>query len=273
LHVTQADPGIFRTEIGEHILIMGVHVDDCVITGSSAELIEEYKRKLHDKYALTDLGLIHWLLGIKIDRNRSAWTISLSQSSYIDSILACFNLTDTKVQSTPMVPNTIYSKEDCPTDASHATRMKKMPYREAIGSLMYTSVTTHPDITFAISTLSQFLENLGEAHWDAVKCIFHYLAGTKDLQLMYGGERHDLIRYMDADGALQPHRHAISGHAFLIDGGAISWKLQEAGAHDALHSQSRVHCGDACSQGSDLAVPPHQGTIPQFTHIDHALLR
>jgi hypothetical protein len=120
LCVTQADPGIFCMEIGEHVLIMGVHVDNCVITGSSAELVTKYKHKLHDKYALTDLGLIHWLLGIKIIHDHSAWTISLSQSSYIDSILVCFNLTNTKAQSTPMVPNAIYSKEDCPTDASHA---------------------------------------------------------------------------------------------------------------------------------------------------------
>jgi hypothetical protein len=227
LRITQADPGIFHTEIGEHVLIMGVHVDNCVITGSSADLVAKYKHKLHNKYALTDLGLIHWLLGIKIICDHSAQTISLSQSSYINLILVCFNLTDAKAQSTLMVPNSIYSKEDCPVDASHAMRMKKTPYREAISSLMYTSIATHPDITFAISTLSQFLENLGEAHWDTVKHIFHYLAGMKDLQLTYGGEQHDLIRYMDADGASQPHRHAISGHMFLIDGGAISWSSRK----------------------------------------------
>jgi hypothetical protein len=105
--------------------------------------------------------------------------------------------------------------------------MKKTPYREAISSLMYASVATRPDITFAILTLSQFLENPGEAHWDMVKHIFCYLAGTKDLQLTYGGERHNLIRYMDADGASQPHRHAISGHAFLIDGRAVSWSSRK----------------------------------------------
>jgi hypothetical protein len=60
-----------------------------------------------------------------------------------------------------------------------------------------------------------------------VKHIFHYLAGMKDLQLTYGGKQHDLIRYTNVDGALQPHRHAISGHAFLIDGGAISWSSRK----------------------------------------------
>jgi hypothetical protein len=46
-------------------------------------------------------------------------------------------------------------------------RMKNMPYREAIGSLMYAAVATRPDIAFAISALSQFLNNPGDLHWEA----------------------------------------------------------------------------------------------------------
>jgi hypothetical protein len=107
--------------------------------------------------------------------------------------------------------------------------MAKVPYREAIGSLMYASVATRPDITFAISYLSQFLENPGRVHWEAVKRVLRYLSGTKTHALTYGNEHHDIIGFTDADGASQEHRHAISGFAFLIDGGAVSWasKKQE----------------------------------------------
>ena len=45
--------------------------------------------------------------------------------------------------------------------------------------------------------------------------------------LTYGDERHDLIGFTDADGATQEHRHAISGYAFLIDSGAVSWSSQK----------------------------------------------
>ncbi len=105
--------------------------------------------------------------------------------------------------------------------------MKKVPYREAIGSLMYASVATRPDIGFAVSTLSRFLDNPGSAHWEAVKRVFRYLSGTRDYELTYGGERHDLVGYTDVDGVAQEHRHAISGYAFLIDGGAISWSSRK----------------------------------------------
>jgi hypothetical protein len=126
-----------------------------------------------------------------------------------------------------MAPNAVYSKDDCPSDPTHAARMKKVPYCVAIGSLMYAAVATRPDISFAVSVLSQFLENPGERHWDAAKRIFRYLLGTKDLQLTYGRDRHELIGYTDADGASQPHRHAISGYAFIIDGGAVSWSSRK----------------------------------------------
>ena len=107
--------------------------------------------------------------------------------------------------------------------------MKNTPYREAIGSLMYAAVATRPDIAYAVSTLSQFLNNPGVLHWEATKRVFRYLAGTKDYELTYGGECHDLEGFTDTDGAMQEHRHAISGYAFLFDGGAVSWasKKQE----------------------------------------------
>ena len=105
--------------------------------------------------------------------------------------------------------------------------MRKVPYREAIGSLMYASVATRLDIAFAVSTLSQFLDNPGEAHWEVVKRIFQYLSSTRDYTLTYGGEWHDLVGYTDADRASQDHRQAISGYAFLIDSGAISWSSRK----------------------------------------------
>jgi hypothetical protein len=105
--------------------------------------------------------------------------------------------------------------------------MKKVPYREAIGSLMYASVATRPDITYAVSALSRFLDNPGDIHWEAAKRVLRYLSGTRDFTLTYGEERHDLIGYTDADGASHEHRHAISGYAFLIDGAAVSWQSRK----------------------------------------------
>ena len=225
--ISQADPGVFFTCIGKDILILAVHVDDCIFTGSSAGLVVQYKTKINACYALTDLGPVHWLLGIKITRNRAARTISLLQASYIDSILTRFALADAKPYGSPMVPGIVYSKDHSPTSPNEEARMKKTPYRKAIGSLMYAAVATRPDITFAVSALSQFLGNPGIAHWEAVKRVFRYLASTKAFELTYGSEWQGLEGFTDADGATQEHHRAISGYAFLLDGGAISWSSRK----------------------------------------------
>ncbi|TFY77263.1 hypothetical protein EWM64_g6750 [Hericium alpestre] len=170
--VTKSDPGVFYARVEKHIIILAIHVDDCAMTGSSPKLLKDFKEKLNEQYALTDLGPIHWLLGIKVIRDRAARTISLSQTSYIDAILTSFNFTDAKPLAMPMTPGLALSKDDCPETPADIARMKRVPYREAIGSLMYASVATRPDISFAVSLLSQFLDNPGEAHWEAVKRVF-----------------------------------------------------------------------------------------------------
>ena len=77
--------------------------------------------------------------------------------------------------------------------------------------------------------MSQFNANPGWDHWEAVKRIYRYLIGMKSLALTFGTQVQGLVGYVDTDGATQEHRRAITGFAFLVDGGAILWgsKKQE----------------------------------------------
>ena len=224
---SEADPAVFYIHSGAHIIILAIHVDDCTITGSSTTLLREVKSKIKAKYEFTDLGAINWLLGIKITRDRENRTISLSQASYIDSIITRFNFNDLKPSPTPMDPNIRYSKSQSPQTVEEAARMRQIPYREAIGSILYLSVATRPDIAFATGLLSQFVDNPGWTHWEGVKRIFRYISGTKNWGLIFGEKTKGLEGFTDADGATQEHRHAISGYAFLIDGGAVSWSSKK----------------------------------------------
>lgn len=209
--------------------VLAIHVDDCLITGNSRRLLDECKTKIGARYKMTDLGPVSWLLGIKISRDRQGGTIALSQHTYIEAILMRFNFVDLKPVSMPMDPNVLLLKMQCPESAAEVARMRRVPYREAVGSLMYAAMGTRPDIVFAVSTLAQYNDNPGMPHWDAVKRVFRYLLGTKTLSLTYGGARRELEGFVNADSATQEHRRAISGYTFLVDGGAVSWasKKQE----------------------------------------------
>jgi Reverse transcriptase (RNA-dependent DNA polymerase) len=79
-----------------------VHVDDCTIAATVITLIEAFKAKIARHIEITDLGELHWLLGIEIKCNHAKCTIHLSQHAYINSILCCYNIYDLKLVSTPM---------------------------------------------------------------------------------------------------------------------------------------------------------------------------
>ena len=153
--------------------------------------------------------------------------MALSQHNYIDSIITRFNFNDLKPSAIPMDPAASLKTSQSPTSLAGIAKMKNVPYREAVGSLMYAVMGTRPDVAFAVSTVAQFLENPGWEHWEAVKKIFRYLKGTRDLSLVYGARKEDLQGWVDADGASQKHRRAISSYVFMVDGGAVSWSSKK----------------------------------------------
>ena len=222
-----ADHGVFYKKTGSNIIILAVHVDDCMVTGNSATRISKFKVKMNGKYKLTNMGPASWLLGIKISRDLANKTISLSQHAYIEAILTRFNFNDLKLSSIPIDPSVPLSKSQSPSKLDDIAKMRNVPYHEAVGSLMYAAMGTRPDIAFATSTVAQFSENLGWVHWEAVKRIFRYLLGSKRLELVYRGEKRGLVGYVDVDGVSQEHRRVISGYIFMVDGGAVSWSLKK----------------------------------------------
>jgi hypothetical protein len=150
---------------------------------------------------MKDLNEIYWLLNIKIKRDRKTKTISLSQNVYIEKILKCFNPQEAKTISMPIDPNMKMSKDQCTISEKEKDCMKNMPYHQAIDSLVWAAVTIRPDIVFAVSLFSQFMENPREVHWEAIKRVLRYLKGTKNNKLIIGKIKNGLIGYSDTDWA------------------------------------------------------------------------
>ena len=125
-----------------------------------------------------------------------------------------------------MDPAARLTSAQSPSTTEELAAMRNVPYHEAVGSLMYATLGTRPDICYAVQTVSRFNNKPGLAHWEAVKRIFRYLSGTKGLWLGYGGQVKELQGYADADGSMNEDRKAISGYAFMINGGAVSWSAK-----------------------------------------------
>ena len=208
------------------LTVVVVHVDDCMIVANTICLINELKASLSKHFEVTDLGELHWMLGIEVKCNRPGHLVHLSQHAYIDTILRRYNLADLKPLSTPMDHQVRLSSDQAPASAAECAMMRDVPYREAVGALNWAALATRLDIVFAVATVARFAANPGPAHWDAVKRIFRYLSGTHELWLTYSKASSPLEGYADVDGSMAEDRRAISGYAFLIDSGAVLWSLK-----------------------------------------------
>ncbi|XP_040867752.1 secreted RxLR effector protein 161-like [Glycine max] len=104
--------------------------------------------------------------------------------------------------------------------------MSKVPYSSAVGSLMYAMVCTRPDLAYAVSMVSRFLNQPQKEHWKAVKRIFRYLKGIAYVGLIYGSHSDCcLTGYSDADFAVDlVKRRSLIGYDYTLGGCLVSWK-------------------------------------------------
>jgi hypothetical protein len=56
------------------------------------------------------------------------------------------------------------SKKQCPLEPDEQERMRVIPYASVIGSIMYAMLCTRPDVSYALSAMSRYQSNYGEAH-------------------------------------------------------------------------------------------------------------
>ena len=103
--------------------------------------------------------------------------------------------------------------------------MKSIPYAPTIGSLMYAMVATRLDIANAVGVVSRFMHNPGRSHWNVVKHVVTYLAGTKDHGILFCPNKNSgVVSYTDSNFAgYVDIRKSTTGYCFKFGNGAISW--------------------------------------------------
>ena len=213
-------------------VIVPIFVDDITLASKSQKALDMFVVELSKHFKLRDLGPTTFLLGIEISRDRERQRISLSQKQYILTKLEEFNMSECHPIGTPMVPGLRLSSDDSPKTQKEAEEMKKVPYINAVGSLMYLAITTRPDISYTVGVLTRFNSNPGQKHWQAVKHLFRYLKGTIDMKLVYGPDpmTSDLFTtYCDADhGGNKDNGKSTTGYMVKLGLGAVCWssKLQ-----------------------------------------------
>jgi hypothetical protein len=219
-----ADTCIYIKKDGKDVTMISLYVDDLLIGSTSSKMMQDTKQLLNKRFEMKDLERLKFCLGIEFvwDKNGSC---HLRQRQYILDILKRFNMEDCKPVATPMQAGVKLTKDMCAKSAEDIQEMKNVPYRSAVGSLIYLVTGTRPDIAVAVSEVSRFLENPGQQHWKAVKRILRYLKFTLDMSLRCNPNSMELTGFSDADWAGDlDSRRSTTGYLFKFGDFPVCWK-------------------------------------------------
>ena len=131
-------------------------------------------------------GKLHWFLGMGIDQDAS-FNTSLNQTKYIEDLVAKF-IPDTSTlvikRPTPAPADKFHTVGLATTDEERA-RMSTRPYLQLIGSLLYLSTMSRPDISYYMSVLCRVMSDPSEEAYEQALGILRYLYHTRHHKISY----------------------------------------------------------------------------------------
>jgi Reverse transcriptase (RNA-dependent DNA polymerase)/gag-polypeptide of LTR copia-type/GAG-pre-integrase domain len=248
----ECDHSVFVYERDGVKVVVPVHVDDLILASKSKDAIEKVKMDLRAQFKIRDQGPSTLILGVQIERDRKSRTIHLSQPNYIQTILETFRMQDCNGARTPMDEKVRLSSKMSPSSDAEKEAMKNIPYREAVGKLLYLSIATRPDISYAVGVLCRFNENPGKEHWLAVKRVIRYLKETQNYKLTYSPSTISdeiFMTYSDADlGGNVNTARSTAGFVMTVGGGAVMWssRLQRHVSLSSTESEYTTAAATGC---------------------------
>ena len=210
------EPTLFVKHQGTDILIVMLYVDDIIFAGSCENMVEAFKNDMTKKYEMSDMGLLRHFLGMEIYQDKE--NIFICQRNYAEKILKTFGMFECNPAPTPLVMGEKLYKKD------GGNFVDSTYYRSLIGKLLYLC-TTRPDLMFAASLLSRFMQNPSHIH----------------------------LRYNDSDlGGCGDDLKSTSGYCFPLGSGIFSWQSKKQDTV-ALYRRSRICISSSSHFSSNMA--------------------
>ena len=266
---------------GSYMLVC-LYVDDLVIAYSHRSMLDSFLSKVKSKFKITQSDSLQKTLGFQIERTKSGG-VFMHQQSYINDVLKRFGMENCKTVDTPFDPHIRLCKsgvynartglssqatqgESTVSDVNAVKFKKKkskigiedkIPYRELIGCLLWISMGTRPDVSYAVNQCARYSSDPKPEHWTACLRVLRYLKGTSDYGLHYhrhenhylgeqnnnrarmsdlkqpfsyassyypGDSKVHILGYSDADYANDiDNRRSITGYVFVFAGAPLSW--------------------------------------------------
>jgi transposase InsO family protein len=275
---TVSDPCLYhKTSRRGRPMLMYVFVDDVQGLHDPADQGEwdAAKAQLQQRFDIKDLGESKWILGMRITRDWAAGTIMLDQEVYVTTMLERFGFDQCRVVSTPEETG-----HDQGENAALDAPVDHQLFMEIVGSLMYAAISTRPDIAHAVNKLSRSLQKPSRRDMLAAERVLRYLAGTKDMGLMFGSRNAvgeaaaqapiSVSGFADADWANDSvDRKSITGWVAMINGDPVSWASKKQRTVSLSTCEAELYAGAAAMQEllwlrgllDELGLAPAAGTL------------
>ena len=176
----KAEPCIFRKMINNKVsLMVGAYVDDIIVSGEQ-DMWDEFFDQLRQRFSAKTLGELKMYTGCAFERDWDNGILEINQTAFTINMVEQHNISTTS--------NILGSPDEDlgPRKEGELGSNEEFPkYRALVGSLMWLSVMTRPDIANALRACSRHSHNPSPRHWKALLQVASYVNATKEIGLKF----------------------------------------------------------------------------------------
>ncbi|CAI7877379.1 unnamed protein product, partial [Closterium sp. NIES-53] len=181
--VSGCDDSLFMTEGEEEKVFLLVYVDDILLFSPSLERIKEVQGKLKETFQCKALGPVGYYLGLHVERDEVKGWLRLHQQKYLAAMGEKYGLEEGRSVKTPLPSGfQLHLNEE---EVEVLEYDLKRRFQSIVGSLLYASVNTRPDIAFSVSQLARVVSRPLQEHLDAAERLVRYCMATSRVGLQY----------------------------------------------------------------------------------------
>jgi hypothetical protein len=199
-------------------------------------IYDNFVTHMRASFVVEDRGVCDSMLGYKIDYDKKAGILKLTQKSCLLQLLERNQLTTCDTKHTPAKPGIKPHVKWCPDPdtaegKSEILQMKKNDYPNRVGAQLWLSRGSRPETSWTVGMLSRFLCNPSLKHYDMSTHLLKYLSTTKDRGIVYRRSKGPLklTCYVDGDwltdyGNNEDNRKCTTGYVLILCGAAVCWR-------------------------------------------------
>ncbi|KAL0341478.1 UNVERIFIED_CONTAM: Retrovirus-related Pol polyprotein from transposon RE2 [Sesamum calycinum] len=210
-----SEPTLYIKSQGNDTLIVSLYVDDLIYTGNNEKMIQDFKEDMMKTFEMSDLGLMHFFLGIEINQEKEEYLYVKGSTRRLYSRSSKWKAARQLLLLWLLAKSTRRRW----ITKSRWLHVQKSHWKPTISNCHKTRYYVR-----YMSAIKVYAESEPSTLCSSKK-ILRYLRGTKDFGIWYKSTNDaKLVGYTDSDwaGSVDDMK-STSGYTFSLGSGIFSW--------------------------------------------------